>query len=180
MSEEKLIVGQINGVFGVQGWVKIFSHTDPRKNILDYSPWWINCKGEWKLINVVDSKVQQGGKTLVAKLENVDDRDVAREYMGCEIAIERSQLVKSQDDYYWIDLIGCQVITEDGVVLGEVKDLIETGAHDVLRVQGEHSDLIPFVMEEFIIEVDIANKRIVVDWEPDSAEEAESAAESDQ
>ncbi len=165
MSEKKLIVGNINGIFGVQGWVKIFSHTDPRENILNYSPWWINCKGEWKKINIVDSKVQQGGKALVAKLENVNDRDVAREYMGCEIAIDDSQLDRSDDGYLWVDLIGCEVFLEDGTLVGTVKDLIETGAHDVLRVSGEHEELIPFVMNEFILRVNTDEKKIVVDWE---------------
>lgn len=165
MSDNKLIVGNINGVFGVQGWVKIFSHTDPRENILSYSPWWIKCKGEWKRVNVVDSKVQQGGKTLVAKLENVNDRDLAREYMGCEIAIEDSQLNRNSDDYLWIDLIGCEVLLQDGTPLGSVKDLIETGAHDVLRVSGDQEVLIPFVMDEFILDVDLPNQKIIVDWE---------------
>jgi 16S rRNA processing protein RimM len=171
MSSEKLIVGNINGVFGVQGWVKIFSHTDPRKNILNYSPWWINCKGEWQQVKLIDSKVQQGGKTLVAKLENVDDRDVAREYMGCEIAIENSQLQRSDDEFLWVDLIGCEVQLQDGTKIGNVKDLIETGAHDVLRVTGEHNELIPFVMDEYIVSVDIANKKIVVDWELEDEQE---------
>ena len=165
MSDNKLIVGNINGVFGVQGWVKIFSHTDPRENILSYSPWWIKCKGEWKRVNVVGSKVQQGGKTLVAKLENVNDRDLAREYMGCEIAIEDSQLNRNSDDYLWIDLIGCEVFLQDGTPLGSVKDLIETGAHDVLRVSGDQEVLIPFVMDEFILDVDLPNQKIIVDWE---------------
>lgn len=165
MSDDKLIVGQINGIFGVNGWVKIFSHTDPRKNILDYSPWMIKFKGEWQHIKVVNSKVQSGGKTLVAQLENVNDRDVAREYMGCEIAIDRSQLVKNTEDgWFWIDLIGCQVMTQEGVILGDVKEMIVTGAHDVLRVQGESEVLIPFVMEQFILSVDINAKKIVVDW----------------
>lgn len=170
MSDDKLIVGQINGIFGVNGWVKIFSHTDPRKNILDYSPWMIKFKGEWQHIKVENSKVQSGGKTLVAKLENVADRDVAREYMGCDIAIDRSQLKQSGDGWFWIDLIGCQVTTQEGVALGEVKEMIVTGAHDVLRIQsnsdvGESDILIPFVMERFILSVDINAKQIVVDWE---------------
>lgn len=164
-ADEKIVVGQINGIFGVQGWVKIFSHTDPRANILDYSPWWIRCKGEWKQVKVLDSKVQQGGKTLVALLENVHDRDLAREFMGCEIAIDRSQLVNPAEELYWIDLIGCQVSTQEGIVLGEVTGLVETGAHDVLRVEGPHGDLIPFVMDEFIRSVDLDTKQIVVNWE---------------
>ncbi|BCN92818.1 ribosome maturation factor RimM [Thiomicrorhabdus immobilis] len=170
MSTEKLIVGSINGVFGVNGWVKIFSHTDPRENILSYSPWWIKCKGEWRQVSITDSKVQQGGKTLVAKLDKVDDRDVAREYMGCEIAIEESQLTNRKDSLYWIDLIGCQVLLEDGTVVGTVKDLIETGVHDVLRVTGEHNELIPFVMDKFILSVDTDKKQIVVDWELEEAD----------
>lgn len=169
MLDDKLIVGQINGIFGVNGWVKIFSHTDPRKNILDYSPWMIKFKGEWRQIKVENSKVQSGGKTLVAQLENVTDRDVAREYMGCEIAIDRSQLKRSDDGWFWIDLIGCQVETQEGVKLGEVKEMIVTGAHDVLRIQNasnteESEVLIPFVMEQFVLSVDIDTKLIVVDW----------------
>lgn len=164
-ADEKIIVGQISGVFGVKGWVKVFSHTDPRANILNYSPWWLRCKGEWKQVKVVESKTQQGGKALVALLEGVEDRDQAREYMGCEIAIERSLLVNPEEEMYWIDLIGCQVKTEDGTLLGEVTGLVETGAHDVLRVEGPHNELIPFVMDEFILSVDIKNRQIVVDWE---------------
>lgn len=173
---EKLIVGQINGIFGVQGWVKIFSHTDPRANILDYSPWWIRCKGEWKQVNVVESKVQSGGKTLVALLENISDRDVAREYMGCEIAIERTQLVNPNEEMYWVDLIGCQVSTQEGVLLGEVTGMLETGVHDVMRVEGVHGDLIPFVMDEFVISVDRESKKIIVNWivEADEVDEADA------
>jgi 16S rRNA processing protein RimM len=166
MSDDKLIVGQINGIFGVNGWVKIFSHTEPRKNILEYSPWMIKFKGEWREIKVENSKVQSGGKTLVAKLENVIDRDVAREYMGCEIAINRSQLVhNTEDGWFWIDLVGCQVVTQEGVMLGDVQEMIVTGAHDVLRVQGDSEILIPFVMERFVLSVDIKAKKIIVDWE---------------
>lgn len=172
----KLIVGQINGIFGVQGWVKIFSHTDPRANILSYSPWWINHKGVWKQIKVVDSKVQSGGKTLVALLENINDRDLAREYMGCEIAIERTQLVNPSEEMYWVDLIGCQVSTQEGVLLGEVTGMLETGVHDVMRVEGVHGDLIPFVMDEFVLSVDRENRKIVVDWiiETEEVDEADA------
>lgn len=172
MSQEKLMVGKINGVFGVSGWVKIFSHTEPRQNILAYSPWWIKCKGEWRQVKVLDSKVQQGGKTLVALLEGVPDRDVAREYMGCDIAIDRSQLKNPQENLYWIDLMGCKVTNQDGIVLGEVTEMVETGVHDVMRVQGDHSDLIPFVMDLFVTSVDIANKQIQVNWEIEPVEES--------
>jgi 16S rRNA processing protein RimM len=165
MNNERLIVGQINGIFGVKGWVKIFSHTDPRDNIFNYSPWQIHVKGEWKEVKVEEFQKHAGGKALVAKLENIHDRDVAREFMGCEISILRSQLSQDDDEYFWIDLIGCEVTNQDGIVLGEVTDLVETGAHDVLRVKGEYGDLIPFVMDEFIVSIDKNTKKIRVNWE---------------
>jgi len=167
MEKERLIVGQINGVFGVKGWVKIFSHTDPRENIFSYSPWQLKVKGEWQDVKVEDFKLQSGGKALVAQLENIHDRDLARDLMGAEISIWRDQLQQDDDEYFWIELIGCDVINQDKVLLGKVTDLVETGAHDVLRVKGEHGDLIPFVMDKFIVNIDIGNKQILVNWELD-------------
>ncbi|MBN2647425.1 MAG: ribosome maturation factor RimM [Thiotrichales bacterium] len=166
--ENLLLVGQINGVFGVQGWVKIYSDTEPRENIFRYSPWWIKHRGQWHAAKVEDFKGQNGGKALVAKLDLIDDREVAREYMGCDIAIERNQLQHHADEFYWIDLIGCQVVNLQGETLGEVVDLIETGAHDVLRVKGATEELIPFVPDTFIIEIDQAAKRITVDWQAEA------------
>ncbi len=170
MSNDRLIVGQINGVFGVNGWVKVFSHTEPRKNILSYSPWLINFKGEWREMQLKNSKVQSGGKTLVAQLDGVTDRDVAREYMGCDIAIYRAQLKHSDDGWFWVDLIGCQVYTNTGIELGTVSEMVVTGAHDVLRIQTvsdiqERDILIPFVVGQFVLSVDIDTKKIIVDWE---------------
>ncbi|MBO1926265.1 ribosome maturation factor RimM [Thiomicrorhabdus sp. 6S2-11] len=165
-----LPVGQINGVFGVQGWVKIYSDTEPRENIFSYSPWWIEHKGEWREVKVEGFKGQNGGKALVAKLDLIGDRDIAREFMGCPIAIDRAALEQDENEFYWIDLIGCQVINLEGENLGEVVNLVETGAHDVLRVKGATDELIPFVWEEFIIDIDIANKQIKVDWQAEESE----------
>lgn len=173
---EKLIVGQIHGIFGVKGWVKVFSHTDPRENILTYSPWLVKHKGVWKSMDVTDSQVLQGGKAIVARLAGIDDRDIAREYMGCDIAISPEQLPDADDGYYWRQLIGCQVTNLEGEALGRVTSLVETGAHDVLRVESDQgSTLIPFVDDEFIIDVDIENQQIKVDWqlEDDSSADAE-------
>lgn len=170
-SDDKIIVGEINGVFGVQGWVKVFSHTEPRENILSYSPWWLHCKGEWRQVTVEDGKLQ--GKSVVAKLQDVNDRDIARALMGCEIWIEKSQLRRLQGTLYWVDLIGCDVVNPQGEHLGKVSNLLETGAHDVLRVEDEQGEqyLIPFVDDHYILEVDVDNKRIVADWEKASEEQ---------
>lgn len=167
MSEEKIIVGQINGIYGVKGEVKVFSHTDPRANILNYSPWLLNIKGEWRAFNVLQSQILQGGKSIVALLEGILDRDIAKQYMGTEIAILASQLVTT-DEFYWRDLIGCEVFNQDKVLLGTVQELVETGAHDVLRIRNAQIDgsvLIPYVFDEYIQEVDIPAQRIEVYWD---------------
>lgn len=167
MSEERILVGQINGIYGVKGWVKVFSHTEPRSNILKYSPWLLKIKGEWKAFNLLDGQEIQGGKSVVACLEGIDDREIARTFMGTDISILPSQL-ETSDEYYWRDLIGCDVINQDSVLLGKVTELVETGVHDVLRVvseQASDSILIPFVFENFIVDVDIEAQKIQVDWE---------------
>ncbi|QAB14880.1 ribosome maturation factor RimM [Hydrogenovibrio thermophilus] len=171
--DEHIILGQINGIYGVQGWVKIFSHTEPRENILNYSPWLVRVKGEWRTMSLQDGRSQAGGKSIIAKLDGVDDRDVAREFMGCDIAITPDQLPDTDDGYYWRHLIGCEVSNLQGEVLGQVSEIVETGAHDVLRVTqilpgGEtRTTLIPFVMDTFILAVDVDAKRIQVDWQAD-------------
>ncbi|RUM90386.1 MAG: ribosome maturation factor RimM [Thiomicrospira sp.] len=175
--DEKIILGQINGIYGVQGWVKIFSHTDPRQNILSYSPWLVKVKNEWRTFEVEDGRAQQGGKSVVAKLAGIDDRDFAREYIGCEIAILPEQLPATDEGFYWMQLIGCQVTNVEGEDLGQVTEIVETGAHDVLRVEkqaetGLISTLIPFVMETFILEVDVESKQIKVDWQLEDATES--------
>ena len=164
-TSDKILLGTINGIYGVQGWVKVFSHTDPRENILSYAPWWLHCKGQWRQVQIEDGKLLQG-KSVIVKLQGVDDRDVARQLMGCEIWIEKAQMPPVKDTYYWVDLMGCQVQNLQQQPLGVVKNLLETGAHDVLRVEnaaGEQT-LIPFVEGHYIQSVDIENKQIVVDW----------------
>jgi len=168
MSEEKILVGQINGIYGVKGEVKVFSHTEPRSNILSYSPWLLKIKGEWQAFKVLKGQILQGGKSIVALLDGITDRDVAKTYMGVEIAILPSQLIHSEDEFYWRDLIGCEVINQDQVSLGKVLELVETGVHDVLRVglkQGSETILIPFVFDEFIQQIDLNAQKIEVYWD---------------
>jgi len=169
VNDDKIILGQINGIYGVQGWVKVFSHTDPRQNILKYSPWLVKVNQTWQSFEVIEGRTQQGGKLVVAQLDGITDREIARTFMGCEIAILPEQLPESDSGYYWMQLIGCQVLLPDGTLIGKVTELVETGAHDVLRVlktdeTGIGSVLIPFVMDKFILDVDVKAKTIQVDW----------------
>jgi 16S rRNA processing protein RimM len=168
-SEEFIPVGKISGTFGVKGWVKVFSFTDPRENILNYSPLYINRKGEWLELKVLGGRVQ--GKGIVLGVEGVTDPDQALPLIGSELAITKQQMKPTQqDEYYWSQLIGLTVINHNDVVLGLVDSLLETGAHDVLVVQDKENKtetLIPFVLDEIVEQVDLDKQIIRVDWELD-------------
>jgi len=162
--QQHISVGKISGVFGVKGWVKVFSFTDPRENILTYSPWLLKKDDETKIVNVVDGQLQ--GKTIVAQLAGVNDRDQAASLMGWDIFISQDQLPKAaKGEYYWSELIGLNVETIDR--LGVVDSLLETGANDVIIVQGERERCLPFLKGQTIINVDLDAGKIIVDWDPE-------------
>jgi len=166
MSESnRVIVGKITGVFGVRGWVKIYSYTEPASNILHYSPWQLEHQGQWHTVEVQEG--QEHGKGLIAHLKNYDDRDQVARWVGTDICVARSQLPQINDgEYYWTDLIGLTVLTATGATLGKVTHLLETGANDVVAVQdGTTEHLIPFVLDEVILKIDLTAKTLLVNWD---------------
>ena len=193
-TSEKVILGRITGVYGVKGWLKVFSHTDPMESIIDYSPWYIRAenrkKAPWTEVKLAAGK--RHAKTVIVRLEDCNDRDQAMAYIGSEIAIEQQQLeaLQGKDEYYWRDLFGLRVVNLQGVELGVVKTLMETGVNDVLVVVSEkevaekereeiggaetedakadyRERLIPWTMDNAIIAVDLEQGVITVDWDPD-------------
>ncbi len=167
MSEQKYIgVGKITGAFGIKGSVKVFSYTDPKENIITYSPWRLTREGEVRDVEVIRGKLQ--GKAVVALLKDVVNRDEAEKLSGWEISISSGQLPETEaDEYYWQDLIGLKVETVDGVVFGEIDYLLETGANDVVVVKGESEILIPFLQGDTIINIDLEAGIMTVDWDPE-------------
>lgn len=163
---QPLPIGRIVGLFGVKGWVKVYSYTDPREAVLSYDTWLIDRKGDWHEVQLAEGKLQ--GKSVIARLEGVGDPDEASELIGCDLAIRRDQLPELPGDrYYWSDLEGLEVRRDDGSTLGKVAYVMETGANDVLVTKGDTERLIPFVMNEVILDVDLAEGVITVDWEWD-------------
>ncbi|WP_446810076.1 ribosome maturation factor RimM [Methylomonas sp. 2BW1-5-20] len=160
-------VGQVSGVFGVKGWVKVYSFTDPRENILQYSPWFLQKNNQLREIKLLVGRRQ--GSLVVAELDGVGDRDLAAELIGADILIRKQQLPKASDgEYYWADLIGLEVRNQEGCKLGKVGHLLETGANDVLVVvDGELERLIPFLQQSTILKIDLDDGLIIVDWDPD-------------
>ncbi len=163
-------LGRIVGLFGVRGWVKVFSFTDPREAILDYGDWMLGKDGAWRPVELEEGK--RHGKSVLAKLAGADDRDAAVELLGLEVAVPRSALPEpGNEQYYWTDLEGLAVWHRDERLLGTVRQILETGAHDVMVVRpGEGGDkevLVPFVVGEVVTDVDLDAGVIRVDWEWD-------------
>lgn len=163
----KVTIGRITGLFGVKGWLKIQSFTDPRENIMNYAPWLLKLGEKWRPFDV--EAVQTHGKSLIAKLRQVANRDEAAGLLRSEIAIERAQLpALAENEYYWRDLQGLTVLNMSGVVLGKVEYLVETGANDVLVVRQEDREiLIPYAPGQIVRSVDLAKQEMRVDWEAD-------------
>ncbi len=159
-------LGQVVGVHGVRGGIKIISHTRPRTNIFSYRQWWLQRSDEsWSPYELHGGQPQ--GKGLVAELNGVADRDTARSLMGAAIAVDRSVLPPlPAGEYYWCDLIGLAVCREDGSLIGRVRALEETGANDVLVVAtaAGSEQLIPYVPDHTVLAVDLDNGRLTVDW----------------
>ncbi len=158
---EYSIIGKVGTPYGVRGWLKVFSYTDPVHAIVDYAPWYIDDKAT----TPSDSRVH--GKGLVVKLAGITSPEAAKLLAGKDICIMRSQLPPpSQGTYYWSDLIGMTVTNSANEVMGTVKSLLETGANDVLVIRAadgkEHG--IPWLMGRVIQQVDLVKRTIVVDW----------------
>jgi 16S rRNA processing protein RimM len=159
-----LVLGHIAGVYGVQGWIKVFSETEPRENILRYSPW---CLGEACTPHALAEGRRQG-KGIVARLEGCEDRDQAAALVGQEIAVRRDQLPPpAKDEFYWADLEGLAVETVAGKSLGVIERLFATPANDVIVVKGERERLIPFLWDDVIRDIDVERGVMRVDWDPD-------------
>ena len=166
-------VGQVTGVFGVKGWIKIRSFTEPATNLFDYSPWWLKTAHGVKAFEIDEHRAH--GKGFVAHIKDVDDRDLAAQYTNCVIAVERELLPPLQEgEFYWHQLQDMAVVScfEGGESrLGTVKKLIETGANDVLVVQQKTTGseeavehLLPYI-DQVVIKVDLHAKRMQVDWD---------------
>jgi 16S rRNA processing protein RimM len=166
------IVGKVSTAFGIKGWVKVYSFTDPMKGILDYKNWLLKVKGQWLPYKVKEGKPQ--GKGIVAKFEGINDRDLALALSQIEIAVLSSDLPQlAEDEFYWSQLVGLNVVNKNGELLGKIDQLFNSGApHDVLSVKGcegsldQQDRLIPYV-DAVVGEIDLDAGVMQVDWEAD-------------
>jgi len=162
-------LGAIQGVFGIKGWLKIFSFCRPKEQILDYSVWELRTSGNVDVYDLQEGKLHGNG--IVAKLKNIDDRTQAETLVRAEIWVAKSELPDLvNEEFYWFQLEGLAVLNIDGEHLGRVMRMMETGANDVIVVQDEidkQEILIPYVREQVVKQVDLEQQKIIVDWQKD-------------
>lgn len=165
-------LGKVGAVYGIKGWLKIHSFTDDQEAILDYFPWSLKLGNKVQSVEITDWRKHNNG--LVVKVAGIDDRDIAQKLVGSEIFVSEDALSDlPEGEFYWRDLIGMAVVTDKGYDLGQVSDIMETGANDVLVVKanlkdgfGKKERLIPYLMDQVILSVSTENKQICVDWDP--------------
>ncbi|HEY3850162.1 MAG TPA: ribosome maturation factor RimM [Steroidobacteraceae bacterium] len=156
-------LGVVGAPFGVRGWVKVRSYTDPPERLLDHRRFQLKLGGAFRTY-VVEADGRSGGQ-LTVKLEGIEDRDAAQALRGAVIGVPRSELPTREDrDYYRADLIGCEVVNLAGVRLGAVAHFIEIPAHALMVVRGEREYWVPAVPQH-LKRVDLEARQVVVDWD---------------
>jgi 16S rRNA processing protein RimM len=161
----RVVLGQVGGAFGVQGWVRIQSYTDPPDNILKFGRWQLGRAGQWREVEIEDGKLTAKG--VLAKLVGVETPEDARLATGSEIAVTRDELPKpAPGEYYWSDLEGLAAFGQNDQPLGRIEEFRATPAGTVVVIRGERQHWVPFVKER-IVSVDLDARRVVFDWDAD-------------
>lgn len=177
--EALILVGRITSVFGIKGWVNVYSYTEPAENILSFKTWLLNPvegdgQGKRKhtplardCVEVKLDDGQKNGKKVIAQIAECQSRDEALRFTRNDIFIHRDELPELDDEVYWIDLEGLRVVNLEGTELGKIKSMMSTGANDVMVVcdQNGKEILIPYVEDHFVVELKLEEGWIKVDWE---------------
>ncbi|MGC2033169.1 MAG: ribosome maturation factor RimM [Steroidobacteraceae bacterium] len=170
MSEESsalIQLGFVGAPFGVRGWIKLRSHTDPPERLLDHRSLRIGRGSVWQNYRIEASG--RSGGALTVKLAGVEDRTQALALRGAEVCVPRSELPQRDDkDFYRADLIGCEVVNLDGAALGVVQHFIESPAQVLMVVRGAQEFWIPAVPQH-LRRVDLQARRVIVDWNADGS-----------
>ncbi|MFP8965554.1 ribosome maturation factor RimM [Pokkaliibacter sp. CJK22405] len=169
-NQEQLVMGRITSVYGIKGWVKVYSFAEPMENIFAYTPWKLQLNGQWR--EVVIDQWKHHGQGLIAHIEGCDDRDIAKHYCEADIHVDLNQLPDlPEGEFYWHQLEGLTVVNTEGVCLGVVDHMLATGANDVLVVSpssdsvDDQERLIPYLPENNVKEVSLEQRRLVIDWD---------------
>ena len=160
-----MVLGRVGAPFGVQGWLKVQSYTDPLEGIVRYGPWELHRGESLGRRAVLDWK--RAGSGVAVQLEGVASREAAQALTGAEVRVERAELPPpAPGEHYWHDLIGLEAFGLQGEPLGRVAGILELPAHPVLVLEGDRERLVPLVAER-LAGVDEEAGRLTLDWHPD-------------
>ena len=170
-------VGRIADAWGVKGWFKVLPFSADAQVLLTSKRWFLQPaeRGARTFTGTVLLQVKQSREhsgALVATADAVVDRNAAEALKGARIFVARAEFPKAaEDEYYWVDLLGLDVVNREGLVLGQVKDLMSTGPQTVLVIAYEEGGkalerMIPFV-SAYVDKVELSERRITVDWQTD-------------
>ena len=161
--DTRVVLGRVGRPFGIRGTIRLHSYTQLQEDIFHYSPWSLRQQGIWREYRILFK--QRHGKGWVARLAGVGDRDQAAALQHCDIALPRSRLPPlPAGQYYWHDLSGLVVRNREAQVLGRVRQVLQTPTHALLAVTGNKHYLIPFVLGVHVLEVQMAQDCLFVDW----------------
>jgi len=160
-----VVLGRVGAPFGVHGWVKVSSYTDPPDGIAGYAEWTLLQDDESRTVAVLDSKL--AGRGVAVQLAGIETIEAARALTGAVIQVDRAVLPPvAAGEFYLHDLLGLQAVNREGQALGLVDGFLELPAHPVVVLRGDRERLVPLVPER-IVEVDLERGRVTLDWHVD-------------
>lgn len=172
VNTKSIALGKIGSPYSISGWIRVFSFTENKESIFNYQPWRIEKAHQRFFVELSDWK--RHSKSLIIKIKGINNRDAASTLTHFKITVNLSELPSLEEsDYYWQDLIGCQVVTIAGYRLGKVIHMMETGSNDVMVLKsclqdtfGIKERLVPFLHGQVIKKVDLISRVIKIDWDP--------------
>jgi len=159
-------MGKVLVPYGVNGWVKVYSFTEKIESFLTYKKLFLS-KDQTTWLEIKPIEIKLHGKTIIAKFSEIADRTQAENYKNYLIGVPKDYLPQlNENQYYWNDLIGFEVLNLQNFSFGLVDTYIETGANDVIVVKGDKERLIPYTSMT-VLKIDTIKDKIIVDWDED-------------
>lgn len=164
-----IVIGHLGSPHGIQGWMKLFSHTQPVQNIQQYPQWFLETTEKWQPVDMknIQLKFNAPKGYFYIKFTDSHSPEETRKYLHLKIAVPQEQLPElPKDDYYWYELEGLTVLNQQGILFGKINHLFSTGSNDVIVVQGSRERLIPYT-KAVVLAVNLAQGEMMVDWDED-------------
>ena len=165
-TEQKIIVGRFGSPFGVKGWIKLQSFTDPEDNLLDYKCWYWSNQDNW--ISIEHDDHVRHGKGWIVHLVGYDSPEAVRFLAGNDVAVARSEFPPlAEGEFYLNDLLGFSAVNLQGIELGTITGFIDSGAHELLVITGTKEHLVPLIKGVFFKSIDKPKQQVIIDWDPE-------------